>query len=103
MVEENWRDTVIEVTEPMKLELGAPITFRHHHDRATQFFFDVDREAKFTIECTEEVENERRVDLYINVADDMSKKGVPGPKNFTWCSEYGLNDVELDPNTDLFK
>lgn len=87
----------------MKLELGVPITFRHHHDRPTRFFFDVDCEAKFIIEHTEEVETLRCVNCYVTFDADVIKSGVPGPNNFTWRSEYGLSKVELDPNTDLFK
>ena len=47
---------MIEVTKPLKLELDTPITFRHHHDRTTLFYFDIDRDEKVVIDSTEETD-----------------------------------------------
>ena len=91
---------MIEVTKPLKLELDTPITFRHHHDRTTLFYFDIDRDEKVVIDSTEETDTQRRIDCYVTPAANVTKNKPPGPTNHIWQSEYGLCLVEIDPNTD---
>ena len=39
-----------------------------------------------------------KIDIYVTVNDESV-----GPDNYHWKSDYGVSEIEIDPNTDKFK
>ena len=101
MVEQNGPEDLqpIVITEPYQLDRDTQVTFRHSHVKPTYFFFDLSGNEKVIIDSSEETYCTRSIDVYVST--DI-ENGQAGPDNYKWKSEYGPNQVEIDPNTDKF-
>lgn len=90
---------VEEITEPSELTADTEVRFLAKQERATVFYFHVDRPLKVTIDSWElDGETATNTDIFVTVNDENVSKD-----NYHWKSEYGVDKIDIYPDRNNFK